>query len=61
MAKTAKGPQTLATQGLVNQIVRGLLHAPGLSKVVGSRLLTVYVTGRKSGQESADRPTYHSP
>jgi hypothetical protein len=50
MAKTANGPQTLATQGLVNQIVRGLLHAPGLSKVVGSRLLTVYVTGRKSGR-----------
>jgi hypothetical protein len=50
MAKSANGSQTLATQGLVNQIVRGLLHAPGLSKVVGSRLLTVYVTGRKSGR-----------
>jgi hypothetical protein len=50
MAKSANGSQTLATQGLVNQIVRGLLHTPGLSKVVGSRLLTVYVTGRKSGR-----------
>jgi hypothetical protein len=50
MAKSANGSQTLPTQGLVNQIVRGLLHAPGLSKVVGSRLLTVYVTGRKSGR-----------
>ena len=50
MAKSANRPQTLSTQGLVNQIVRGLLHAPGLSKVVGSRLLTVYVTGRKSGR-----------
>jgi hypothetical protein len=50
MAKSANRSQTLATQGLVNQIVRGLLHTPGLSKVVGSRLLTVYVTGRKSGR-----------
>jgi deazaflavin-dependent oxidoreductase (nitroreductase family) len=50
MAKTANGPQTLAMQGLVNQIIRGLLHAPGLSKVIGSRLLIVYVTGRKSGR-----------
>ena len=50
MAKSANGPQTLATQRLVNRIIRGLLHTPGLSKVVGSRLLTVYVTGRKSGR-----------
>ncbi len=48
----ALGPraQTMALQGLVNRIVRGLLRAPGLSRLVGGRLVTVYVTGRKSGR-----------
>lgn len=50
MAKAANGAQTMALQGVTNQIIRGLLHAPGLSRVVGSRLLIVYVTGRKSGR-----------
>lgn len=50
MAETANGARTMALQGVLNRIVRGLLHTPGLSKVVGSRLLTVYVTGRKSGR-----------
>lgn len=42
--------QTLAYQGLVNRIVRGLLRMPVLSRVVGRHLITLYVTGRKSGK-----------
>jgi hypothetical protein len=40
--------QTLALQGLANRIVRGLLRTPLLCRVVGNRLITVYVVGRKS-------------
>jgi deazaflavin-dependent oxidoreductase (nitroreductase family) len=49
------GPRarTLALQGLVNRIVRGLLRAPLVSRLAGSRLVTVYVTGRKSGRRYA--------
>jgi deazaflavin-dependent oxidoreductase (nitroreductase family) len=43
-------PQTLALQGLANRVVRGLLRLPVLSRAVGSRLVTVYVVGRKSGR-----------
>ena len=42
--------QTLAWQGLANRIVRGLLRTPLLCRVVGNRLITVYVVGRKSGR-----------
>lgn len=42
--------QTLPMQGLVNWIVRGLLRTPLLCRAVGSRLITVYVVGRKSGR-----------
>ena len=45
--------QTLAAQGLVNRIVRGLLRTPLLCRAVGSRLVTVYVVGRKSGRHYA--------
>jgi deazaflavin-dependent oxidoreductase (nitroreductase family) len=45
--------QTLALQALVNQIVRGLLRTPLVSRLVGSRLITVYVVGRKSGRRYA--------
>jgi hypothetical protein len=45
--------QTLALQGLVNRIVRGLLRTPLLCRVVGNRLITVYVVGRKSGRHYA--------
>jgi hypothetical protein len=45
--------QTLALQGLANVIVRGLLRTPLLSRVVGQRLITVYVVGRKSGRRYA--------
>jgi deazaflavin-dependent oxidoreductase (nitroreductase family) len=42
--------QTMAMQGVVNRVMRGLLRTPLLSRAVGSRLVTVYVTGRKSGR-----------
>ncbi len=42
--------RTLRAQGLVNLVVRGLLRTPGLSRIVGSRLVTLYVVGRKSGR-----------
>jgi hypothetical protein len=48
--KTAGQPQTMAGQGAANRIVRGLLRTPGLNRVVGGRLVTLYVVGRKSGR-----------
>src|SRR5487761_1412113 len=50
---TTPRAQTLAAQKLVNRIIRGLLRTPLLSRLVGSRLVTVYVTGRKSGRRYA--------
>jgi deazaflavin-dependent oxidoreductase (nitroreductase family) len=47
---TSDRAQTLALQGLVNRIVRGLLRTPLLCRIVGKRLITVYVVGRKSGR-----------
>ncbi len=43
--------QTLPLQGLVNQLVRGLLRVPLLCRLVGRRLITLYVIGRKSGRQ----------
>ena len=40
----------LRAQGLVNRLVRGLLRTPLVSRLTGSRLVTVYVVGRKSGR-----------
>jgi deazaflavin-dependent oxidoreductase (nitroreductase family) len=53
--QAAPGPraQTLPVQGLVNRIVRGLLRTPLVSRLVGSRLVTVYAVGRKSGRRYA--------
>jgi deazaflavin-dependent oxidoreductase (nitroreductase family) len=42
--------QTLRWQGLANQIVRGLLRAPLISRIVGQRLITMYVVGRRTGR-----------
>ncbi len=42
--------QTMAVQNLVNRIVRGLLRTPLASRAVGSRLVTLYIVGRKSGR-----------
>ena len=45
--------QTLPLQGLVNRVIRGLLRTPLLCRLVGKRLITVYVVGRKSGRRYA--------
>jgi deazaflavin-dependent oxidoreductase (nitroreductase family) len=42
--------QTLALQGVANRLVRGLLRTPLLCRVVGSRLVTLDIVGRKSGR-----------
>jgi len=42
--------RALPGQRLVNVVVRGLLRTPGLSSLVGSRLLTLYLVGRNSGR-----------
>ncbi|WP_214401177.1 nitroreductase/quinone reductase family protein [Pseudonocardia lacus] len=47
---TAPRARTMRFQGVVNRIVRGLLAAPLLSRVVGQRLISVHVVGRKSGR-----------
>jgi deazaflavin-dependent oxidoreductase (nitroreductase family) len=45
--------QTLPLQRIVNSIVRGLLRAPLLSSLLGRRLTTIYVVGRRSGRHYA--------
>jgi hypothetical protein len=40
----------MAMQGLANRVVRGLLRTPLLSRAVGSKLVTLYIMGRKSGR-----------
>jgi deazaflavin-dependent oxidoreductase (nitroreductase family) len=52
-AMPAPRAQTLTAQKQVNRIIRGLLRAPLVSRLVGSRLVTVYVVGRKSGRRYA--------
>jgi deazaflavin-dependent oxidoreductase (nitroreductase family) len=42
--------KTMAAQGAVNLLTRGLMRTPLLSRGVGKRLLTLYVVGRKSGR-----------
>lgn len=42
--------QPLALQGAVNRLMRGLLRTPLLSQVIGARLVTLYIVGRKSGR-----------
>jgi hypothetical protein len=45
--------QTLPLQRLVNRVIRGLLRTPLLCRLVGKRLITVYLVGRKSGRHYA--------
>ena len=45
--------QTLPVQRLVNRVIRGLLRTPVLGRLVGKRLITVYVVGRKTGRRYA--------
>jgi F420H(2)-dependent quinone reductase len=42
--------QKLAMQDLVNRLMRGMLATPLLSRALGSRLVTLYIVGRKSGR-----------
>ena len=42
--------RTLRFQGAANTLVRGLLRTPLLCRLVGTRLITLYVVGRKSGR-----------
>ena len=42
--------QTMAMQSLGNHIVRGMLRTPLLCRLAGSRLVTLYIVGRKSGR-----------
>jgi hypothetical protein len=53
MGDTAPRAQTLAFQGAANRVVRALLRIPLLCRVVGRRLITIYVVGRKSGRRYA--------
>jgi deazaflavin-dependent oxidoreductase (nitroreductase family) len=50
MASTDQHAHTLAFQGAANRLVRTLLRTPGLARLVGTRLLTVSVVGRKTGK-----------
>ena len=45
--------RTLPIQGALNRIVRALLRVPLLCRLVGRRLITVYVVGRISGRRYA--------
>jgi hypothetical protein len=45
--------QTLTAQALVNRVIRGLLRTPLVNRLVGGRLVTLYVVGRKSGRRYA--------
>ena len=50
--------RTMRAQRLVNLGVRGLLRTPGLSRIIGGRLVTLYVVGRKSGRRYAVPVSY---
>lgn len=45
--------QLLPLQPLVNRLIRGLVRTPLLCRLVGKRLITVYLVGRKSGRRYA--------
>jgi deazaflavin-dependent oxidoreductase (nitroreductase family) len=45
--------QLLPLQPLVNRLIRGLVRTPLLCRLVGKRLITVYLIGRKSGRRYA--------
>jgi hypothetical protein len=42
--------KTMTAQRAMNGIVRGLLRTPLVSRGIGRRLVTLYITGRKSGR-----------
>lgn len=47
---TVNMPQTMALQGFVNSMMRALLRTPVLCRLIGRKLITMYVVGRKSGR-----------
>lgn len=53
MTSADQHAQTLAFQNVANRVVRGLLRTPLLARLVGTRLITVYVVGRKTGRRYA--------
>jgi len=48
--KSSSAPSTLAMQGVANRLVRGLLRTALISRVMGNRLVILYIVGRKSGR-----------
>ena len=57
---TTPRARTMRFQGVANRVVRVLLAAPLLSRVIGKRLITVHVVGRKSGRRY-DVPVAYTP
>lgn len=53
MTSTEHQAHTLAFQSAANVVVRALLRTPLLARLVGTRLVTVYVVGRKTGRRYA--------
>lgn len=52
MSATEHGrARTLPGQRAANAVVRGLLRVPGVSRLVGRRLVTLYVVGRSTGRQ----------
>jgi deazaflavin-dependent oxidoreductase (nitroreductase family) len=49
-ATTPGRAQTLPLQGIVNRLIRALLRAPLVSGLIGRRLVTLYLVGRRSGR-----------
>jgi deazaflavin-dependent oxidoreductase (nitroreductase family) len=49
-SQTTPRAKRLTLQGPVNRVIRGLLRTPVLRRLVGKRLITMYVVGRKSGR-----------
>ncbi len=47
---TGPRAQKLKLQSLANRVIRGLLRTPLLCRLIGNRLVTLYVVGRKSGR-----------
>jgi deazaflavin-dependent oxidoreductase (nitroreductase family) len=53
VATTGVRAHILPLQPVVNRVIRGLLRTPLLCRLVGKRLMTVYVVGRKTGRRYA--------
>ena len=50
LAAPGPRPQTMTFQNVVNRVMRGLLRTPLVSRLIGGRLVTLSVVGRKSGR-----------